>query len=292
MKPIKAAAIQMDISHCKKQDNINKALMLSENAISHGAELIVLPEVFSTGFCYEELDNSGESEPFPTIEQLRDFSKQNSCVMIGSIIQKHNNEEVQESEKREREGGEGEGEIDLKGKRREGRGKNNFTNMGFCIENGDIAGTYTKTHPFGKEKNYFTPGDQIEPINLKSYDLTIGLEICYEMRFPEIARKLAIDGSDILVTIAEFPNPREYQWRSLATARSVENQIYHIACNRTGADPSSTFFGASMILDPLGNVLADAKDKECFIIHEIDPEMMKDTRKAIPVFDDRRPELY
>ncbi|WP_445475981.1 nitrilase-related carbon-nitrogen hydrolase [Methanococcoides methylutens] len=264
MKPIKAAAIQMDISHCKKQDNIRKALMLSENAISQGADLIVLPEVFSTGFCYEDLDNAGEAEPFPTIEQLRDFSRQNSCVMIGSIIQKHKKKEEED----------------------------HFTNLGFCIENGDLAGTYVKTHPFGKEKGYFIPGDSIEPIHLKSYDLTIGLEICYEMRFPEISRKLAIAGSDILVTIAEFPNPREYQWRSLATTRSVENQIYHIACNRTGADPDSTFFGATMILDPLGNILADAKDKECFIIHEIDPEIMKDTRKAIPVFDDRRPELY
>nr|WP_135604880.1 carbon-nitrogen family hydrolase [Methanococcoides sp. NM1] len=266
---MKAAAIQMDISHCKKQDNIKKALRLSENAVSQGADLIVLPEVFSTGFCYEDLDNAGESEPCPTIEQLSDFSEQNSCVMIGSIIQKHDKEEEKEEEE-----------------------KNHFTNMGFCIENGDLAGTYTKTHPFGREKGYFTPGDQIEPIRLKSYDLTIGLEICYEMRFPEIARKLAIAGSDILVTIAEFPNPREYQWRSLATARSIENQTYHIACNRTGTDPSSTFFGATMILDPLGNVLADAKDKECFIIHEIDPEMIEDTRKAIPVFGDRRPELY
>lgn len=263
MKPIKAAAIQMDISHCKKKENIRKALMLSENAISEGADLIVLPEVFSTGFCYEDLNNAGESEPCPTIEQLSDFSERNSCVMIGSIIQKHGQKEG-----------------------------NRFTNMGFCLEKGDLAGTYTKTHPFGREKGYFTPGSHIEPIRLKSYDLTIGLEICYEMRFPEIARKLSIAGSDILVTIAEFPNPREYQWRSLATARSVENQIYHIACNRTGSDPDSTFFGATMILDPLGNVLADAKDKECFVIHEIDPEMMEDTRKAIPVFEDRRPELY
>nr|WP_167880959.1 nitrilase-related carbon-nitrogen hydrolase [Methanococcoides sp. AM1] len=281
---MKAAAIQMDISHCKKQDNINKALMLSENAISNGAELIVLPEVFSTGFCYEDLDNAGESEPCPTIEQLRDFSRQNSCVVIGSIIQKNGKEEEEEQEMEREEELEGKGKVE--------RRKNNFTNMGFCIENGELAGTYTKTHPFGKEKGYFTSGDQIEPIRLKSYDLSIGLEICYEMRFPEIARKLAIAGSDILITIAEFPNPREYQWRSLATARSIENQIYHIACNRTGKDPSSTFFGATMILDPLGNVLADAKDKECFIIHDIDPKMMKDTRKAITVFDDRRPELY
>ncbi|MEL4304944.1 carbon-nitrogen family hydrolase [Methanococcoides sp. LMO-2] len=263
MNKIKAAAIQMDISQCNKNENISKALMLSEKAISQGANLIVLPEVFSTGFCYEDLENAGESEPFPTIERLKEFSKKNSCVMIGSIIEKKEQEDT-----------------------------TIFTNLGFCIEKGELAGTYTKTHPFGREKGYFTAGNDIQPIYLKSYDLTVGLEICYEMRFPEIARKLVIAGSDILVTIAEFPNPREYQWRSLATARAVENQIYHIACNRTGSDPDSTFFGATMILDPLGNVLADSKDKECYIIHEIDTEIMEKTRKAIPVFDDRRPDLY
>ncbi|WP_440952353.1 carbon-nitrogen family hydrolase [Methanococcoides sp. FTZ1] len=272
MKNIKAAAIQMDISQCNKQDNIDKALMLSEKAISHGADLIVLPEVFSTGFCYEELENAGESEPFPTIERLKEFSRHNSCVMIGSII--------------------GKSEPDLN-KNELAKNKGTvFTNLGFCIENGELAGTYTKTHPFGREKGYFRAGNSIEPICLKSLDITIGLQICYEIRFPEIARKLAIEGSDILVTIAEFPNPREYQWRSLATARAVENQIYHVACNRTGSDPDSTFFGATMILDPLGNVLADAEDKECIIIHEIDFSMMEQTRQAIPVFNDRRPDLY
>ncbi|MGM0771498.1 MAG: carbon-nitrogen family hydrolase [Halobacteriota archaeon] len=263
MKNIKATAIQMDISQCNKQENISKALMLSEEAISQGANLIVLPEVFSTGFCYEDLENAGESQPWPTIKLLKEFSKKNNCIMIGSIIQKIEQEET-----------------------------TIYTNLSFCIENGKLAGTYNKTHPFEKENGYFTPGNSIEPIYLKSYDITIGLEICYEMRFPEIARKLSIAGSDLLVTIAEFPNPREYQWRALATARAIENQIYHIACNRIGSDPNSTFFGATMIIDPLGNVLDDAEDKECFIIRDIDPEMMESTRKAIPIFKDRRPDLY
>lgn len=263
MQPIKIAAIQMDICHCNKQKNIEKAIHFSEEAISKGADIIILPEVFSTGFCYEDIEKASESSPYPTIEELAAFSKKNKCIMIGSIIEKHS------SENRDR-----------------------YTNLGFCLEDGELVGTYTKTHPFGKEKGYFTSGDTIEPIHLKKHELTIGLQICYEIRFPEIARKLCLSGADILMTIAEFPNPREHQWRTLATARAIENQIFHIACNRSGSDPSSTFFGGTMIIDPLGTVLADAKEGECVIIEEIDTSIMRKTRRAIPVFDDRRPELY
>ncbi|MCD4821574.1 MAG: carbon-nitrogen family hydrolase [Methanococcoides sp.] len=263
MEPIKIAAIQMDICHCNKQKNIEKALRFSEEAVSKGADIIILPEVFSTGFCYEDLEKASESSPYPTIEELAAFSKKNKCIMIGSIIEKHS------SENRE-----------------------TYTNLGFCLEDGELVGTYTKTHPFGKEKRYFTSGDTIEPIHLKGRDLTIGLQICYEIRFPEIARKLCLSGADILITIAEFPNPREQQWRTLATARAIENQIFHIACNRSGSDPNSTFFGGTMIIDSLGNIMSGAKDEECVIIAEIDTSLMRKTRKSIPIFDDRRPELY
>ncbi|WP_305064334.1 MULTISPECIES: carbon-nitrogen family hydrolase [Methanococcoides] len=263
MEPIKIAAIQMDICHCNKQKNIEKALRFSEEAVSKGADIIILPEVFSTGFCYEDLEKAAESRPYPTIEEIAAFSKKNKCIMIGSIIEKHG------SENRE-----------------------TYTNLGFCLEDGELVGTYTKTHPFGKEKGYFASGDLIEPIHLKERDLIIGLQICYEIRFPEIARKLCLSGADMLITIAEFPKPREHQWRTLATARAIENQIFHIACNRSGSDPNSTFFGGTMIIDPLGNVMAGAKDEECVIIGEIDTSLMRKTRKAIPVFDDRRPDLY
>ncbi|ABE51221.1 carbon-nitrogen family hydrolase [Methanococcoides burtonii] len=263
VETIKIAAIQMDICHCNKQKNIKKALHFSEEAISKGADIIVLPEVFSTGFCYEELENIAESGSYPTIKELEVFSKKNKCIIVGSIIEKHSS-----------------------------KNRETYTNLGFCLEDGELVGTYTKTHPFGKEKEYFTSGDVIEPIHLKERDLTVGLQICYEMRFPEIARKLCLSGADILMTIAEFPNPREHQWRTLATARAIENQVFHIACNRSGSDPTSTFFGGSMIIDPLGNVIADAKDGECVIIEEIDTSIMKKTRKEIPVFDDRRPDIY
>ena len=85
---MKVACVQMDVLHCRKQENLEKALHLALKAVAKGAEIIVLPEVFSTGFCYEKLDHSAESLPSPTLENLACFSEANNCILIGSIIQK------------------------------------------------------------------------------------------------------------------------------------------------------------------------------------------------------------
>lgn len=254
----------MDVSHCSKQTNIYKAISMAEEAISDGAKLIVLPEVFSTGFCYDNIEEVSERFPYPTIEALSNFSKEHDCILIGSIIG---------------------AEVDDKGSPL-------YVNLGFCIESGYLVGTYKKTHPFGMEKSYFSSGNTILPIKLKKNDITIGLEICYELRFPEVARKLTITGADILVTIAEFPDPKANQWKSLASARAIENQIPHIACNRSGIDPYSSFFGGSLIIDAWGEIKTEAGKDECIIIHDIDPDETKKIRRAVPLFEDRRSDLY
>jgi len=241
---------------------------MAREAVAEGAELIVLPEVFSTGFCYDNIEENAERAPYPTIEALCEFSKEHDCILIGSIIEA------------------------AEGEKTAAPHDPAYYNLGFCIESGKFAGTYRKTHPFGKEKSYFCGGDTISPIKLKKNNLTIGLEICYELRFPEVARKLSLAGADILVTIAEFPNPREHYWKTLAIARAIENQIPHIACNRIGEDPYSTFFGGSMIIDAWGDVKAQANDEECIIMHDINMREKDTIRKTIPVFGDRRPDIY
>jgi predicted amidohydrolase len=264
MTSIKAACIQMDISHCAKQTNIDKALSMAKKATSDGSKLIALPELFSTGFCYDNIEEVSERAPYPTIETLSNFSKDYDCILVGSII------EIQADDK----------ETPV------------YDNLGFCIESGRFAGTYKKTHPFGMEKSYFSSGNTIFPIKLKKNEITIGLEICYELRFPEVARKLTLAGADILVTIAEFPDPKANQWTSLATSRAIENQLPHIACNRIGKDPYSSFFGGSLITDAWGEVKAKAGKDECVIMHDIDLNETKKIRRAVPLFEDRRSDLY
>ena len=305
---MKVACVQMDVLHCKKQENLEKALYMALKAVEKGAELIVFPEVFSTGFCYENLSHVAESLPSPTLENIACFSEANDCIILGSIIQKDIGEgsrEDREEDLREDNGedngedrGENgflEGENYLSGKEKKIPNSKNsdlYYNLGFCFESGTLAGTYRKTHPFKAENSYFSKGSSLEPISLKKQNLKIGFEICYELRFPEVARKLSLAGSDLLVTTAAFPNPRSEHWKTLAKARAIENQIPHIACNRTGSAPDCTYFGNSMVIDSWGEVKADAGSKECVIVCDLDLAGKEEIRKAIPVFEDRRIELY
>lgn len=232
-------------------------------AVSRGAEIVVLPEVFSTGFCYDHMSDSSEGPGGPTFKLLSEITSENQCVIVSSIIEKESSKEG-----------------------------DRYFNLGFCIENGVITGKYRKTHPFKKEKQYFTPGNAISPIRLKSKDLTIGLQICYELRFPEVARKLSLLGADILITVAEFPKPRREIWQTLVRARAIENQIPHIACNRTGSDPDSSFFGSSMVVDASGEVKKKAGEEESILIYDIDLAATSNVRGCMTVFKDRRTDLY
>lgn len=280
---MKVACIQIDVLHCRKQENLEKALHMALEAVNKGAELIVFPEVFSTGFCYEYFDHAAEALPSPLLENLACFSEANHCIILGSIIEKVVSGKTSDS--RKPVGSENSILSDS---------SNSifYYNLGFCFESGTLAGSYRKTHPFKDESRYFSRGNSIEPITLKKQNLKIGFEICYEIRFPEVARKLALSGSDLLVTTAAFPNPRSEHWKILAKARAIENQIPHIACNRTGSTPDCTYFGNSMIIDAWGEVKADAGNKECVIVHDLDLSEKDEIRKTIPVFKDRRTELY
>ncbi|AKB51946.1 Carbon-nitrogen hydrolase [Methanosarcina barkeri str. Wiesmoor] len=280
---MKVACIQMDVLHCRKQENLEKALHMALKAVRKGAELIVLPEVFSTGFCYEHFDHAAETLPSPLLENLACFSEANDCIIMGSVIEKVALEETSDSGT----------PADSENSTLSNSSNSPFYyNLGFCFESGTLAGSYRKTHPFKTENNYFSKGDSIEPISLKKQNLKIGFEICYDLRFPEVARKLSLAGSDLLVTTAAFPNPRSEHWNILAKARAIENQIPHIACNRIGSAPDCSYFGNSMIIDAWGEVKADAGNKECLIVHDLDLSRKNEVRKMIPVFENQRIELY
>jgi len=280
---VKVACVQMDVLHCRKQENLGKALHMALEAVRKGAEIIVLPEVFSTGFCYEYFDHAAETLPSPLLENLACFSEANDCILMGSVIEKVASEEISNSGKL------GNSENSTLS---DSSNSSFYYNLGFCFESGALAGNYRKTHPFKNENQYFSRGNSIKPIILKKQNLKIGFQICYELRFPEIARKLTLAGSDFLVTTAAFPNPRSEHWKILAKARAIENQIPHIACNRTGSAPDCTYFGNSMIIDAWGEVKANAGNKECVIVYDLDLSEKADIRKSIPVFEDRRTELY
>ena len=266
---MKAACIQMNIFLCSKQENLERALSLAEEAVSKDVELLAFPEVFSTGFCYDRIAEVAESVSGPTLEALCDFSKEHGCILAGSMI---------EQRKRQAIGAE--------------KPSPSQFNLGFCIESGKLAGIRRKVQLYGPEKKYFASGDSIAPIRLQKYGLSIGLIICNELRYPEVARKLALEGADLLVSAAEIPDFYIYPWRIMSLSRAIENQLPHIACNRVGKDRYSTYPGSSFIADGWGRILAEAGKEECVLIGEIDLEEAKEISQTGSICEDRRPELY
>lgn len=244
-----AACIQMDIRTCQKDENTLRALAMACQAIDAGAELLVFPELFLTGFCY---DMPPEAGLLPALDPFRRLREDSGSIIIGSIMAEYS-------------GG--------------------MVNAGFCLDR-EWVGFYHKAHLFGREKEHFVGGSRIEPV-LTSIG-SIGLEICYDIRFPEVSRRLSALGADILVTIGQFPAERIAQWRALAIARAIENQIHHLACNAAG--PAAG--GGSLIVDPWGRILREAGTGEEILLAGIDLIERERARQSLTCWEDRRPELY
>jgi predicted amidohydrolase len=163
-------------------------------------------------------------------------------------------------------------------------------------QTGEITARYRKTHLFVvppvAENLCFAPGDQLTDFAIPPFQF--GLSICYDLRFPELYRKLATNNHvNVFVLSSAWPFPRVEHFRALAIARAIENQSYVIAANRVGTDDGITFCGTSAIIDPAGVVLASAaSDREELIHAELSVETLQAVRSRMNVFTDRRPELY
>ncbi|SEN36187.1 carbon-nitrogen family hydrolase [Lihuaxuella thermophila] len=165
------------------------------------------------------------------------------------------------------------------------------TTFVFQPDGTEIA-SYSKVHLFRlmDEEKYLQPGEKKSLFSIHGH--LAGSIICYDLRFPEYIRSLALEGAALLFVPAQWPVPRLNHWRVLNQARAIENQMYVVAVNRVGEGGGNQFFGHSMVIDPWGKILAEGGEKEEILTVEIDLDEVNRVRKTIPVFEDRRPELY
>ena len=119
---------------------------------------------------------------------------------------------------------------------------------------------------------------------------TVGLFVCYDLRFPEVFRAAISRGADLLVVIACWPVRRKHHWATLLRARAIENQAFVVGINRCGVDPYLTYGGESVLVDPRGTVLAEADDQESVLLGSIDPALIADCRHELPCLQDRHPD--
>jgi predicted amidohydrolase len=244
---MRAACLQLHIKPCQLEDNIHRALQMASLALHRGAEILVYPELFLTGFCYENYmqDSLQNSSPYQILNPFQALAHKHDCLIIGSLK----------------------------------RGRQNY---GFCLDSNSLE-LRPKIHPFGQEKEHFDGGDFISPVSTKWG--MVGLQVCYDLRFPEVARSLALQGADFLVTVAQFPSARITHWRALSLARAIENQLPHLACNWAAA-------GGSLIINARGEVQEEAGLEETLILGDVDIDKRDNVRREIPCFADRRPEVY
>jgi predicted amidohydrolase len=155
-----------------------------------------------------------------------------------------------------------------------------------------MLGIYRKLHLFRlmNEDQWLQPGSA--PLALDLPWGNTGIAICYDLRFPELFRRYAVDGAKLIVLSAEWPLERIEHWRALLRARAIENQCYIVACNSAGETGETVFGGHSMIVDPWGKVVIEGGEAPMLLTAEIELDLVDEVRKRIPVFDDRRTDIY
>lgn len=245
---MKTVILQSDILWADPAGNIRKA----DAAISSSpdADLYILPEMFSTGFCTSP-EGIAESDG-ATLEWMKKKAAQCGAAIAGSVAIKEDG---------------------------------NFYNRFYFVKpDGDVV-SYDKKHLFtyGKEHESFTAGDR--RVIVEYLGVRILLEICYDLRFPVWSRNRG--DYDMIIYVASWPASRISAWNSLLVARAVENQCYVAGVNRVGTDPSDSYSGGSVIVDPYGNVIARCQDGiESCSEAEIDMELLEAFRRKFPVLND------
>jgi predicted amidohydrolase len=268
---VRAAAIQLNATEDTDR-NLQRADRLVRDAAGRGAELVVLPEKWTVLGTREHMAAGAQTLDGEAISWARATAAQLGIDLVAGSLFEH----VQDAEK----------------------GFNTSVHVG---PGGEIQSVYRKIHLFDvevdgavyAESSTEDPGDEIVVTELAN-GLKLGMSVCYDLRFPELYRILALREAELLTVPAAFtlPTTRDH-WEVLVRARAIENQCFVIAPNQIGNHPGGLRSGGrSLIVDPWGLVLATAPDTECAIVADLDLENLHDIRRRLPSVARRRPEAY
>lgn len=252
-KPVKVAVVQMQ---CVMKD-VDATLEHAEKMVREAAvgkpDLIVLPELFNTGYRVEEADSELAELPGGRTEKwMQALAAELNAYLIGAILER-------------------DGEI--------------IYDTALLVGPEGRIGHYRKMYLWGAETERFGRGDDVAVFELPF--AKVGLQICYEIGFPEGTRKLAQNGAEIVVYTSAFGKIRGYAWDLFSKARALENGIYTVACNRVGTEKDTVFGGLSRIVAPNTMILAGADtDSECVISAAFDLDAIEEQRNQIPYLRD------
>jgi len=254
---VNVAALQFNLAWEDKPANFAKVRQLLTTHRPAPGSLVALPEMFATGFSMD-ISSVAETADGPTGHILSGLAREfQLCLVAGAAIRG----------------------ID-------GRPRNKAL---VFSPDGQLLSSYAKMRLFSpaKEGEHYAAGDQ--PVVFSWGGYQVAPFICYDLRFPELFRAAAAQHRpELFIVIANWPEKRTHHWVRLLQARAVENQAFVLAVNRIGSDPYYSYAGRSLVIDPQGEILADAGDAETCLQASLDLTALREYRRGLPFLDDLR----
>lgn len=250
------ASIQLKVIEDSKDKSLEHASHMIRQC--RGANLVLLPELWNIGFMsFDRYRNEAETQEGPTLTLLRTLAKELSCHLhTGSFVEKRGDQ---------------------------------LCNSSFLLNpEGEILGSYQKIHLFthqSEEAKILTPGTSITVIPTEFGNL--GLATCYDLRFPELFRKMLDQGAEFFLISSAWPTPRLEHWLLLNRTRALENLSYLISSNCVGINRGTPFAGHSLVVDPMGELVAGSNDEECVVWGEVNRDIVLRARAEFPALKDR-----
>lgn len=267
---VSLALAQLDIEPAAVETNLDRAAAAVSQAADRGADLVVLPELFTVGFfSFDSYARTAAGLDGELVDRLRSIAVDNQVGLVaGSFV-----EDLEASADAGFETPAAEGYANT---------------VPVFDRDGALVGTYRKRHLFGydsEETALLTPGESACTFEFDG--LTVGVSVCYDLRFPELYRSMVSDGVDTLLIPSAWPYPRIEHWRTLARARAIENLAYVGAANGVGTFEDAALCGRSTIYDPWGTTLASSDDEATLVTATIDPDRVAAVRSDFPALRDR-----
>lgn len=253
-KNLRVAAIQMEVCSGEPKKNMVRAEAMLNQAARMGAQAALLPELWTTGYSLDQFEQIARDHAHTTLDFLQSEARRLNMAIVGGSFPEMAEDGV-------------------------------YSTCHIIGPDGSDLAQYSKEHlfPLLKEPQFLKPGKP-GVVTTTQFGRWAAL-ICFDIRFPESARQLAYHGARILWVPSEWPHPRLEHWRTLLRARAIENQFFVVAANRTGQGDNSNWCGHSTIIDPWGNILAEAGEEETVLIADLDMSLVDEVRGRIPCFD-------
>ncbi|MFO8068976.1 MAG: carbon-nitrogen family hydrolase [Alkalibacterium sp.] len=255
-------ALQVDLIYKNEKKNQNKITELIKTAVERNKpDVFVLPEMWNVSFFPDNLEEYADKDGKETKDFLGNLAKMYHVNIVGGSVATSS--------------------------------KGEYYNTSYTFNReGELVHTYNKVHLFSpsNEHQIFTAGNQLGIFELDG--VKVGVATCYDLRFVEWIRRMALEDIQVLFVPAAWPHPRVHVWETLLRARAIENQFFVVGVNSIGETDKLKFCGHSTIFNPLGEYLASAREEEMLLWSDLNLDSIKKVRQDIAIYADRRPDLY